>query len=300
MWDEKRIQSYIDGKIEEGPQLDYKAAGALSSDEKMKAQITKDVSAFANSNGGLLIYGLREYAEKDKQHLVERIDPIDRRDFSKEWLEHIIARIQPRVSVTVHPVQLASAGEHVAYVLEISQGKTAHQAADLRYYQRFNFESVPMADYQIRDVMRRRTDPIVKTEIKLLVGRHGFKNRLRWTLRNESDVFVRYAVSRLEIPVFLVPSGNVVRFEGTDKMISDDDGFSAWHLRAGSALSTPLFPRGTLGMDFSFSFAELVKTEGEPLKARDVVRFTTYADHMIPVSGEMNLTDILIKETLED
>jgi hypothetical protein len=300
-WDEAKLQSYIANKVEESAALEYKAAGALSRDKRNTDEITKDVAAFANAAGGTLIYGIREFNAKDKQHLPERIDPVDRRDFSREWLEHIIGKIQPRLPVLIHPVPLASAPEHVAYVVEIEAGKTAYQAADMRYYRRHNFESVAMADYEIRDVMRRRSDPVVKTEVRIFVGRHGINNRLRWTLRNESDVFVRYSATRLEIPVFLVPSGNVVRFENTDKMISDDEGFSAWHLRAGSAFSTPLFPRGTLSADYAFRFAELLKTEGdEPLKARDVVRFTTYADHMLPVSGEMKLADILIRETLED
>jgi hypothetical protein len=50
---------------------------------------------------------------------------------------------------------LASGPNDVAYVVEIPQSETAHPALDNRYYKRFNFESVPMADHEIRDVMHR-------------------------------------------------------------------------------------------------------------------------------------------------
>ena len=41
-------------------------------------------------------------------------------------------------------------------VVEIPKSLTAHQARDLRYYRRYNFESVAMVDYEIRDVMNRQ------------------------------------------------------------------------------------------------------------------------------------------------
>jgi hypothetical protein len=45
----------------------------------------------------------------------------------------------------------------VAYVLEIGQAtsRAPHQAFDHKYYKRFNFESTPMEDYEVRDLMRR-------------------------------------------------------------------------------------------------------------------------------------------------
>jgi len=42
------------------------------------------------------------------------------------------------------------------YVISVPKSQTGpHQAPDGKYYKRFNFQSVPMHDYEIRDVMRR-------------------------------------------------------------------------------------------------------------------------------------------------
>jgi hypothetical protein len=91
-----------------------------------------------------------------KNHLPEKLDPIDRTKFTKEWLEHVISNIRPRPNgITIHSVTLTSGPNNVVYVVEIPKGETAHQALDHRYYKRFNFESVPMADHEIRDVMQR-------------------------------------------------------------------------------------------------------------------------------------------------
>jgi predicted HTH transcriptional regulator len=101
------IESLITNKIEESAILDYKASGSISAGPKKKDEIIKDVSAFANSNGGRIIYGVAEYKEREKRNLPEKMDPIDQRNFSKEWLEHIIVQIKPMVEgIRIHPVPL--------------------------------------------------------------------------------------------------------------------------------------------------------------------------------------------------
>ena len=171
-WNQTRLEQYIIDGIEESLTLDYKAAASLDKSDKKKIEITKDVSAMANSAGGILIYGIAEFQDKAHEHLPERLDPVDRMAFSKEWLEHIIGNIQPRIDgVIIHPVPISSATNHVVYVVEIPQSHTAHQARDMRYYKRFNFESVMMSDYEIRDVMGRGQFPKLELGFSLEIIR---------------------------------------------------------------------------------------------------------------------------------
>lgn len=170
IWDQARLERYITEGIEESLTLDYKAAASLDKSDKKKIEITKDVSAMANSAGGILIYGIAEFQDKAHEHLPEKLDPVDRTAFSKEWLEHIIGNIQPRIDgVIIHPVSINSAPNHVIYVAEIPQSHTAHQARDMRYYKRFNFESVMMSDYEIRDVMNRNKHPAIAPTFKIFL-----------------------------------------------------------------------------------------------------------------------------------
>jgi predicted HTH transcriptional regulator len=115
-WDEARLLAYIADGIEESQTLEYKGADSLGRPNSLKDEITKDVSAMANAAGGVLIYGMSEYREPDKKHLPEKLDAINRQEFSREWLEQVIGNIHPRISeVIISPVTLSSGPNHVAY-----------------------------------------------------------------------------------------------------------------------------------------------------------------------------------------
>lgn len=196
-WDKEKLQRLIDDREEESLTLEYKAADALGKSSEKKREVSKDVSAMANSAGGVIIYGIREYDDEGRQHLPEKIDGIERAEYSKEWLEQVInSNIQRRIeNVIIHPVSVSGDEGKGVYVVEIPQSTTAHQAKDYRYYKRFNFESVPMEDYEIRDVMNRATTPNLEIDIST--------NRLGTT----RDPDLTY---HLELVVKLKNSGSLV------------------------------------------------------------------------------------------
>src|SRR5580693_8252389 len=105
MWTVGKIKECIVQQIEENIHLEYKAADALGKSEGKKNELAKDVSALANSDGGTIIYGVREFTG-EKKYLPEKIDPVSRNDFSKEWLEQVINHnISPRIhGITVTAV----------------------------------------------------------------------------------------------------------------------------------------------------------------------------------------------------
>jgi hypothetical protein len=169
-WNEARLLQYIADGIEESLNLDYKAADALSKSDGKKKEITKDVSAMSNSDGGLIIYGIAEFQDEARKHLPEKIDPVSRNDFSKEWLEQVINNIRPKIDgLKIYPINLSSGANDVAYVVDIPQSHTVHQATDKKYYKRFNFLSEPMEDYEIRDVMNRGQYPEIHIDFSLSI-----------------------------------------------------------------------------------------------------------------------------------
>ena len=217
-WTENRLQNFITSEIEESLTLEYKSAEALDRMDAKRKEITKDVSAMANSAGGILIYGIAESSEENRRHLPERITPVDRRAFPREWVEQIIQAIRPRIDgIVIHSVNLSSGENDTAYIVEIPQSNTAHQASDHRYYKRFNFQAVPMEDYEIRDVMFReqtpnialnflieiksttidigRGSPIVTPEYKLIVE-----------ARNNGSAFAQYVAVFLDVPIAILQS----------------------------------------------------------------------------------------------
>jgi hypothetical protein len=163
-WNQHKLEDFIKNKVEENLNLDYKASGSLQKNDKKANEISKDVSAFANSDGGIIIYGIKENYEK--KHLPDSIDPINRNEISKEWLEQIIqSRIRPRIeNVEIFPVTIDDSLDLVVYIVEIPQSDTAHQANDRKYYRRYNFSSEPMYDYEIRDIINRTKQPRIDLE----------------------------------------------------------------------------------------------------------------------------------------
>src|SRR5688572_31974560 len=111
------IQGLIDSETEESIYLDFKGAGALDKNDNKKKEISKDISAFANSDGGIVIYGVKEFTEPTKKYLPEKIDPIDRNLISKEWLEQVInSNVSPRIDgIKITPISILTEKDNVVY-----------------------------------------------------------------------------------------------------------------------------------------------------------------------------------------
>ncbi|MGA8610988.1 MAG: ATP-binding protein, partial [Xanthobacteraceae bacterium] len=85
------LEMLIREGIQESLTLDYKASPSLSKESKGRDELCKDVSSFANSAGGQIIYGIEE---KDRKPT--RID--EGSDITREWIEQVIdSNVQPRI-----------------------------------------------------------------------------------------------------------------------------------------------------------------------------------------------------------
>lgn len=149
--------------IEENLTLEYKSSEALC---KEKADdMCKDVSAFANSSGGQIIYGMRE-DNKKPQIDAGVSDP----KISKEWIQQILnTRLRPRVPVEIDRIEISS--DHFAFVVTVPQTRTGpHQHVDKRYYRRYEATQLVMDDQEIRDVMGRATTPDLFVTLSFLEG----------------------------------------------------------------------------------------------------------------------------------
>lgn len=150
------IQSLIDNNVEESVHLDFKAAPALDKNERKKEEISKDVSSFANSDGGIIVYGISE----NKEHCADAFSFVDGNEFTKEWLEQVInSKINQRIEgIEIIPVRFDNSIVKTVFVVKIPRSPNApHMCSDHRYYRRFNFSSVPMEEYEVRDLFNRRS-----------------------------------------------------------------------------------------------------------------------------------------------
>ncbi|KXK02152.1 MAG: Divergent AAA domain protein [Acidobacteria bacterium OLB17] len=196
----EEINQMIADGVEENISLDYKAADALQNTDGKKKEIAKDVSAMANSAGGVIIYGVKESDDEKRKHLPETITPIDCRTFSKEQLEQIInGNVSPKIEgLLIHPISTGNEFD-VVYVVEVPQGDTAHQnTKDRRYYKRQNFISEPMLDHEIRDVMNRSEHP--KIELLFEIVKETYETNLEVRPFNIGRVYANYINFLLFLP----------------------------------------------------------------------------------------------------
>lgn len=294
-WTEKKLQQYIQDGVEEEHQLEYKAAGALDKTNEKKVEITKDISSMAHSAGGTVIYGIKEFSAP-KKHLPEKLDPIDRTQYPKEWLEQIINLIRPAIhDVLIHPVSLSSSTDHVAYVVEVPQANNAHQSLDHRYYKRFNFQAVPMMHEEIMDVMNRTTiaDASVRFESKLSMSVGERKQFIFLPLvKNSGNQIINnfkltFKFSRgLSSPVSISsPQPNL-------NISIDKEGnyFIDYH-STGVLFQTEERPIGEeIGWTYDTTPALIADFRRREAEGRDlVIPWTLYADNMPPKHGESRL-----------
>lgn len=279
------LTQLIADRIEESSQLEYKGADALGRSDGKKREITKDISAFANSAGGVLIYGIREFADAERSHLPERLDPVSQSEYSKEWLDQITASIQPRIEgLRIVPVHVGPELNDYCYAVEIPQSGTAHQALDRRYYRRRNFESTAMEDYEIRDVMNRRRHPLLTAEVQVVSRWLEGNSYIAVRVQNMSRVMARHYAVVVHMPLRL--SSGIICPE--DATLESKDGQSFWLFSVGNGIGAPLFPGSTKILRVKFDHADRINPS--PGTSIPEIRLSIYADEMekIELSKELS------------
>lgn len=184
----------------------------MSNTDKMKIEISKDVSSFANSVGGTIVYGMRE-----EGHIPVEIDVgFNPQEITKEWLESVISsRISPKIDgLKIIPIDLKEIRpSRYIYAVNIPQSTRApHQASDKRYYKRYNFKSAPMEDYEIKDIANRRTafrplilvDTFIRHSIVvcLSIKNIGSEVALNVKLKPDKNLQLRGERDTEDIPIF--------------------------------------------------------------------------------------------------
>jgi hypothetical protein len=323
LWNEARILRMIVQQEPEGLSLEYKGSGTVGKNNDQRDDITKAVSAMANSRGGIVIFGVAPYRDPNKKDLPERIDPIDQTQYSQEWLGQKIGLISPRIAgIEIYPIPLASSPSTVIYVVDIPQGVTAHQATDQRYYRRFDARSVPMYDHEIRDVMNRATHPKIELtfSVEVITKRvHSDRGELvefdSFTLyvhaENIGAVYAQYVNAFIDVPFAILPPVEMLRkvrnvhdLDGQYGRL-DESNVMAHHDRTDSP-NFPKYRTATLG---SPTYHPMLPKVGQQWSielnnyylrqdlSRYFIRWTTHADNALPYSGEISLSTVPLEDS---
>lgn len=158
----------IRSQAEESIHMEFKSGDALGRTDSKKSEIAKDISAMANSDGGIIIYGLSE-----ENHIASHFTFVDGDKFSKEWLEQVInSKIKRRIpDLKIDVIRISNKISQSIYVVRIPRSnESPHMASDGRFYKRHNFECIRMEEYEVRESFERTQE----TRLRLMpVEFHG-------------------------------------------------------------------------------------------------------------------------------
>jgi len=191
---------------QENLMLDYKASLAIGEwTDSRRNELAKDICAFANSAGGMIVIGIGELEHKP----VLLDDGVDTTRVSKEAIESaLMARIAPRIdSLTIKEIPNPHREYFAYFVIGIPRSMRApHMCTSFhRYYKRYNFECVPMEHYEVEDVRRRQSEPALIFTCELQAAGTAFTDgrqpfALYAGVKNEGSVMATDVLVRLYIP----------------------------------------------------------------------------------------------------
>jgi hypothetical protein len=118
--DESDLQMLVDNNVRGGREVEYKQALTITTPEE-KQEFLNDVSSFANTSGGTLIYGIKE-SKQDKGTPVEVCGLKGENLGSRivDMVNIINTGLEPQLhGVSIHPISLPSHEVHVAIALYI-------------------------------------------------------------------------------------------------------------------------------------------------------------------------------------
>ena len=155
-----------------------RGGGGIDS-QKRAGDVSKDVSSFLNSDGGVLIYGVPE--TNDHTSTGGSPAPLSEPEgigfpreggrtetVSKETIERLITdNIQPIPDANLFKITEVGFQDRIVFVVEVAAGiGNVWQAKDKRYYHRSNYENRPMEHNHIEMVRSRSVSP----DLKLVFG----------------------------------------------------------------------------------------------------------------------------------
>ena len=175
----KDIENLVLGNAAESLTLEFKSSPALSKSNECRSELVKDVTAFANSAGGQIIYGIVE-----KEGVANYIDDgVETSTINADWISQVLdTNCSPRVQGIIISMIRNEKGGGPLFSITIPAATVfaPHQnSIDKKYYRRFESRAVPMADYEIRDLLKRSQVPHLKLTLSFVNGERSISHPKR-------------------------------------------------------------------------------------------------------------------------
>ena len=176
--DRAKVESFVDDMREEDLQLDFKTVLSSSMKNADKTNFAKALSGFANSSGGLIVWGID--ARKNNRGIDCACEPKPLDDvhlFHSKLIEFTSRFVSPPVDGVQHKKieTTGSQGYEISLIPESYACPHMAKGGDVsyRYYKRSGDTFYPMEHFDLEDMFGRRKKP------KLLLQARGKRSNTR-------------------------------------------------------------------------------------------------------------------------
>ena len=149
--DEDDINKLVEKQEEESLVLDFKEYTEDNKKEKNAKEIAKDISSMANSEGGLIIYGIKEENSKAKE--IKWINSSE--DFGERLLNIINTTIVPHITINIYTIISKENNDKCIYLVYIPKDVDSLYCVtkdmDNRFYTRGGVVVTRMSPREIKD-----------------------------------------------------------------------------------------------------------------------------------------------------
>lgn len=178
--------------------LDFKLAPSIFAGRDDRRTLAVAISGFANSNGGLIVWGIDARRDADGVDCAQAAVPIPTPDLFMSRLVDYAGRASSPAPDGVQHRLIEGAGGPFAltYVPESSAGPHMAKLGEDRYYKRSGGSFLVMEHFEVADMFGRRPRPILKV---IFTPREGGATILV-SIRNEGRGLARSPYLALEVP----------------------------------------------------------------------------------------------------
>jgi hypothetical protein len=284
------LQALINDGTRESEVLEFKTATLPFSNESKK-EVAKDVSAMANSLGGVIIYGVST-SQIDKT-LPEKIVPIDAKNV--ETFDRVLnAMIRPPIQ-GIRKKLIPPLNPQVLLVNVPPSEDPPHQSLYGKcYYRRSGSECLPMEHDLIALKFGRKLSPVLDIFFQSIEAPKKFSGNPLWSDQARLRIFVRNSGRRvgryLRLHLKFPPADFVKIADLKQSLHKIDELYSGRQARQYVQNANVYHPGmdtsiAELGLSFSAVYAS--QKSDEP-----VVSWVLFADEMSPREGELFLNDL--------
>ena len=329
-WDENYIQTLPVGEFD---WLEVKGRRALDltipdvKENQVRSNLSKMISAFSNSGGGIIILGLEDPDGKwkiDDGGINLRI----KNPSTREWLEDIIPNLVefPLSKFNIYEIRANSRKSQIdkergIFIIEVLDSDDApHQALDKKYYARVAGKSRPIGHRLVKDIFGRSKYPKLSLEIEInkktesasnILSTFSSKNETRSRtvfdiqcfIKNDGPVVAQYVHAFVYIPIEIIPDYELDFYKSEDFEEIDGIKYVVWTKRNterdlikvepmggnqyGSSWFDPILPKLSYSWDWRLS-EKFDETKHGELK----ILWEVFADNAPVEKGNMKIKDI--------